>query len=74
VPIFIGGGAPFRNTPSTPKSAVRAMQAIADRASHNRYHFRHHVPYMLALFAGLLLIICIPEISLTLPRLAGLIK
>src|SRR5258707_3203551 len=26
-------------------------------------HFRTYVPYMLALFAGLLLIICIPEIS-----------
>src|SRR5882762_10026674 len=37
-------------------------------------HFRTYVPYALALFAGLLLIICIPEISLTLPRLAGLIK
>ena len=29
---------------------------------------------MLALFAGLLLIICFPEISLTLTRLAGLIR
>jgi C4-dicarboxylate transporter DctM subunit len=29
---------------------------------------------MLALFAGLLLIICIPQISLALPRLAGLIR
>jgi C4-dicarboxylate transporter DctM subunit len=37
-------------------------------------HFRTYVPYMLALFVGLLLIICIPELSLTLPRLAGLIK
>jgi TRAP-type C4-dicarboxylate transport system permease large subunit len=37
-------------------------------------HFRTYVPYMLALFAGLLLIICIPKISLTLPRLAGLIR
>src|ERR1700731_1372479 len=37
-------------------------------------HFRTYVPYMLALFAGLLLIICIPEISLTLPRLAGLMR
>jgi TRAP-type C4-dicarboxylate transport system permease large subunit len=37
-------------------------------------HFRTYLPYMLALFAGLLLIICIPEISLTLPRLAGLIR
>ena len=37
-------------------------------------HFRTYVPYMVALFAGLLLIICIPAISLTLPRLAGLIR
>jgi hypothetical protein len=37
-------------------------------------HFRTHLPYMLAPFAGLLLIICIPEISLTLPRLARLIR
>ncbi len=29
---------------------------------------------MLALFAWLLPIICIPEISLTLPRIAGLIR
>ena len=34
----------------------------------------HLRAYMLALFAGLILIICIPEISLTLPRLAGLIR
>jgi C4-dicarboxylate transporter DctM subunit len=37
-------------------------------------HFRTYVPYMAALFVGLILIICIPEISLTLPRLAGLIR
>ena len=36
-------------------------------------HFRTDVPDMLALFARLLLIICIPAISLT-PRLAGLIR
>jgi tripartite ATP-independent transporter DctM subunit len=36
--------------------------------------FRTYLPYMLALFGGLLLIICIPEISLTLPKLAGLIR
>jgi C4-dicarboxylate transporter DctM subunit len=36
--------------------------------------FRTYVPYMLALFAGLLLIIVIPEISLALPRFAGLIR
>jgi tripartite ATP-independent transporter DctM subunit len=37
-------------------------------------HFRTYVPYLLALGAGLILIICIPEISLTLPRVAGLIR
>jgi len=37
-------------------------------------HFRTYVPYMLALFAGLILIACIPAISLTLPRIAGLIR
>ena len=37
-------------------------------------HFRTYVPYMLAPFAGLLSIICIPDIGLTLPRLAGLIR
>ncbi len=37
-------------------------------------HFRTYIPYMAALFAGLVLIACIPAISLTLPRLAGLIR
>ncbi|HVZ08292.1 TRAP transporter large permease [Rhodopila sp.] len=37
-------------------------------------HARAYVPYMLALLVGLMLIICIPELSLMLPRSAGLIK
>jgi C4-dicarboxylate transporter DctM subunit len=37
-------------------------------------HFRTYVPYIVALLIGLTLIICVPEISLTLPRLAGLIR
>jgi C4-dicarboxylate transporter DctM subunit len=37
-------------------------------------HFRTYVPYMIALMIGLLLIITFPEISLALPRLAGLIR
>jgi len=37
-------------------------------------HARHYWPYVLALFAGLLLIICIPELSLFLPRRAGLVR
>jgi len=37
-------------------------------------HLRTYLPYICALLMGLALIICIPEISLTLPRLAGLIR
>jgi C4-dicarboxylate transporter DctM subunit len=37
-------------------------------------HFRNYVPYLCALVVGLVLIICIPEISLALPRAAGLVK
>jgi C4-dicarboxylate transporter DctM subunit len=37
-------------------------------------HFRTYLPYICALLIGLALIICIPAISLTLPRLAGLIR
>jgi C4-dicarboxylate transporter DctM subunit len=37
-------------------------------------HARYYWPYLLALFLGLMLIICIPELSLFLPRRAGLIR
>jgi tripartite ATP-independent transporter DctM subunit len=37
-------------------------------------HFPTYVPYLFALAVGLVLIICVPEISLALPRLAGLIR
>jgi tripartite ATP-independent transporter DctM subunit len=37
-------------------------------------HFRTYISYIVALLVGLSLIICIPEISLALPRLAGLIR
>jgi C4-dicarboxylate transporter DctM subunit len=37
-------------------------------------HFRNYVAYLCALVVGLVLIICIPEISLTLPRVAGLVR
>jgi tripartite ATP-independent transporter DctM subunit len=37
-------------------------------------HFATYVPYLIALAAGLILIICIPEVSLALPRFAGLIR
>jgi C4-dicarboxylate transporter, DctM subunit len=37
-------------------------------------HARHYWPYLVALMVGLMLIICIPELSLFLPRSAGFIK
>lgn len=37
-------------------------------------HAKSYWPYLLALMAGLMLIICIPELSLMLPRSAGLVK
>src|SRR5262249_35650474 len=49
---------------------------IALRVSELRVgeHFRNYVAYLCALVVGLVLIICIPEISLTLPRVAGLVR
>src|SRR6266480_14893 len=37
-------------------------------------HLRTYLPYICALLVGLVLIICIPELSLALPRKAGLIR
>lgn len=37
-------------------------------------HARYYWPYLLALLAGLMLIICIPELSLFLPRSAGMVR
>jgi C4-dicarboxylate transporter, DctM subunit len=37
-------------------------------------HFRTYVPYIGALMVGLAIIICVPELSLALPRFAGLIR
>jgi len=37
-------------------------------------HWRAYMPYIMALLVGLLLIILFPQLSLFLPRSAGLIK
>jgi TRAP-type C4-dicarboxylate transport system permease large subunit len=37
-------------------------------------HARSYWPYLVALLVGLMLVICIPELSLFLPRSAGFIK
>jgi C4-dicarboxylate transporter DctM subunit len=37
-------------------------------------HARHYWPYIVALLIGLMLIICIPELSLFIPRRAGFVR
>ena len=37
-------------------------------------HAPYYWPYVLALLIGLVLIICLPELSLTLPRSAGFVR
>jgi C4-dicarboxylate transporter DctM subunit len=57
-----------------PPMGVGLLMALRFAKLNVSEHFRTYLPYICALFVGLLLIICIPEISLTLPRLAGLIR
>jgi C4-dicarboxylate transporter DctM subunit len=37
-------------------------------------HARYYWPYVVALLIGLLLIICLPELSLAIPRSAGFFR
>jgi C4-dicarboxylate transporter DctM subunit len=37
-------------------------------------HFRAYWPYLIALFAGLFVLILAPEITLFLPRQAGMVR
>jgi C4-dicarboxylate transporter DctM subunit len=37
-------------------------------------HFRAYWPYLMALFVGLLVLILFPEITLFLPRQAGMVR
>jgi TRAP-type C4-dicarboxylate transport system permease large subunit len=37
-------------------------------------HARGYWPYLLALLIGLMLIICLPELSLMIPRSAGFVR
>jgi tripartite ATP-independent transporter DctM subunit len=57
-----------------PPMGVGLLMALRFARLSVAQQFRTYLPYMLALFVGLLLIICIPEISLALPRFAGLIR
>jgi tripartite ATP-independent transporter DctM subunit len=59
----------------TPPLGVGLLMALrfADNITVWR-HARNYWPYMVTLVVGLMLIICIPELSLFLPRHAGLIR
>jgi C4-dicarboxylate transporter DctM subunit len=58
----------------TPPLGVGLLMALRFADISVGQHARSYVPYLLALFVGLMLIICVPEFSLFLPRTAGLIR
>jgi C4-dicarboxylate transporter, DctM subunit len=58
----------------TPPMGVGLLMALRFARVPVFQHARSDWPYLLALCIGLMLIICIPELSLFLPRSAGLIK
>src|SRR5215813_3469994 len=58
----------------TPPMGVGLLMALRFAQVPVLQHARSYWPYLLALIAGMMLIICIPELSLFLPRSAGLIK
>jgi len=58
----------------TPPLGVGLLMALRFADVTVWQHARTYVPYLVALLIGLMVIICIPELSLFLPRSAGLIK
>ena len=58
----------------TPPMGVGLLMALRFAACRCCSTRDSYWPYLLALLVGLMLIICIPELSLFLPRSAGLIK
>ena len=58
----------------TPPMGVGLLMALRFAQVPVLQHARSYWPYLVALLIGLMLIICIPELSLFLPRSAGLIK
>ena len=58
----------------TPPLGVGLLMALRFADVSVWQHARTYWPYMIALLVGMMLIICIPELSLFLPRSAGLIK
>ncbi len=58
----------------TPPLGVGLLMALRFADVSVGQHAKTYVPYLLALLVGLMLIICVPEFSLFLPRSAGLIR
>ncbi len=58
----------------TPPLGVGLLMALRFADVTVWQHARTYVPYLVALLIGLMIIICIPELSLFLPRSAGMIR
>jgi C4-dicarboxylate transporter, DctM subunit len=58
----------------TPPLGVGLLMALRFADVSVGQHAKSYMPYLFALLVGLMLIICIPELSLFLPRSAGLIR
>jgi len=58
----------------TPPSGVGLLMAPRFAELTILQHARSYVPYLIALLIGLMVIICVPELSLLLPRGAGMIR
>src|SRR6202040_805243 len=57
-----------------PPMGVGLLMALRFAKLNVSEHFPTYLPYMFALMIGLLLIICLPELSLTIPRSAGFVR
>jgi C4-dicarboxylate transporter DctM subunit len=57
-----------------PPMGVGLLMALRFAGVPVAQHARYYWPYMVALLIGLLLIICLPELSLTIPRSAGFVR
>jgi tripartite ATP-independent transporter DctM subunit len=58
----------------TPPLGVGLLMALRFADVTVWQHARSYVPYLVALLVGLMVIICVPELSLFLPRSAGMIR
>src|SRR5258708_6608129 len=73
-PMFIVQTAAVGSGLFLPPLGVGLLMALRFAQISVGQHARAYWPYVLALLLGLMLIICIPELSLFLPRSAGLIR